>query len=148
TVTGIVNIYHGLEALCLFLAFVCVYLAIRRFRRDVYARFLVFAYSLLLLTAVCYVMYLYSDPEAYNYFDISTFRMVSGMEIIIISFAIIFKVKVLQEQNERYRNELDKYLRALEFERSTEKVEVMKENGSKDSLYSSPTKIDIAGELR
>src|SRR5690606_34972938 len=32
--------------------------------------------------------------------------------------------------------------------RSTEKVEVMKENGSKDSLYSSPTKIDIAGELR
>ena len=148
TATGIVNIYHGLEALCLLLAFVCVYLAIRRFRRDVYARFLVFAYSLLLLTAVCYVMYLYSDPEVYKYFDIGTFRMVSGMEIIIISFAIIFKVKALQEQNERYRNELDKYLRKLEFERSTKNIEVIEKNGSKESLYSSPTKVEIAGELR
>lgn len=116
TLTDYNWVYHLVSILCFCFALVALYLAIRRFRKDIYARFLVLSFSFVVLTAICYVMYTYVSSSSFASFDIGVFRTVSAIEIIAISFAIIFKVKNLQEENERYRMELDTYLRRLAYQ--------------------------------
>lgn len=101
-------------SLCFVFPCCCLYLAIKRFRHDVYARFLVLSLGFVVITGVLYVLYTRVDSTSYALFGISTFRLVSAIEIIAISFAIIFKAKALQHENDRYRKELDSYLKTLE----------------------------------
>jgi len=101
-------------ALCFLFPSSCLYLAVRRFRHDVYARFLVLTFTLVVATGLLYVLYTHVDSSAFTWFGIHTFRLVSAVEIIAISFAIIFKVRTLQHENDRYREELNNYLKTLE----------------------------------
>lgn len=110
TLTDSQIIFHSVLLGCFLFVLPCFYLALRRFKKDVYARFLLFAFSAVVLTGVFYVGYAYISPQTYTWFDINTFRLVSSIEIISISFAIIFKVRALQEENERYRSELQEFL--------------------------------------
>ena len=104
-----------LVQLCCFLfAITGLYLAIRRFRTDIYARFMVILFSFVVLMGCLYVLHSRFDSSTFSHFSISTFRLVSAIEIICISFAIIVKMRSLQQENEQYRAELDKYLKALE----------------------------------
>ena len=127
-------------ALCFLFAITCLYLAIRRFRKDVYARFLVVSFSLVVLTGILYVLYTRVNSDTFALFDISTFRLVSSIEIICISFAIIFKMRSLQNENEQYRAELNKYLKALE--------EQAVDQAPHTPLATIATKDELADELK
>ncbi|GHE23408.1 7TM diverse intracellular signaling domain-containing protein [Sphingobacterium griseoflavum] len=114
TLTDFIVFYAAVYSLCFLLTGSCIALAIGKFKKDVYARFLVLAFGLVVLTAILYVLYTHIDSSTYYLFDLGTFRLVSALEIISVSFAIIYKVRALQDDNEKNRRELDKYLLAIE----------------------------------
>ena len=114
TLTDNATLGIAVQILCFPLAMASLYLAVRRFRKDVYARFLVASFSLVVISGLLYVMYSRVDADTFAFFDADTFRLVSSIEIICISFAIIVKMRSLQNENEQYRAELNKYLKALE----------------------------------
>lgn len=134
-------------SLCFLFPVCCLYLAVRRFHNDVYARFLVLSFSLVVITGLLYVLYTRVDSSTYALFDISTFRLVSGIEIIAISFAIIFKAKALQNENDRYRAELNTYLKALEVKAADQRYH---QNGNIPPLnIAAPaTKSELVNELK
>lgn len=108
--------------ICFLFASTCICLAITRFKKDVYARFLTIAFGLVVLTGLAYVLNTQLKWSAFAFFDINIFRLFSALEIISISFAIIYKVRALQEENERYRSDLNSYLLQLEYHNSTREV--------------------------
>lgn len=114
TLTDALAFYIIVYVLCFIYAGLCIGLAFRQFKRDVYARFLVSAFGLVVVTGILYVFYTHIDSETYHMFDLGTFRLVSALEIISVSFAIIYKVRALQDENEKNRQELDKYFRSIE----------------------------------
>lgn len=93
---------------------ICVYHAVRMFKKDVYARFLILFYGLMLLVGVAYTLQKYLDSPFLSFFDMNVFRLTSILEIIGVSFALIFKVRALQKENEQYRADLRKHLTLLE----------------------------------
>ncbi len=93
---------------------ICVYHAIRMFKKDVYARFLILFYGVMLLVGVAYTLQKYLDSPFLSFFDMNVFRLTSILEIIGVSFALIFKVRALQKENEQYRADLRKHLSLLE----------------------------------
>ncbi len=133
-------------SLCFLFPVYCLYLAIRRFRYDVYARFLVLSFSFVVVTGLLYVMYTRVDSSTYALFDISTFRLVSSIEIIAISFAIIFKAKTLQHENDRYREELNNYLKSLEVNVADQRIP--KNGHALNGVPAMATKNELAGELK
>src|SRR5690606_6779133 len=132
-------------ATCFLFALACLYLAIRRFKHDVYARFLTSAFTLVVFTGILYVLYSRIDSSTYTWFDINAFRLFSALEIISISFAIIFKVKALQHENEQYREELNNYLKALEVDAANQRARA---NGHPANPPTVATKDELANELR
>lgn len=122
---------HMVLAGCFVFALTALYLAISRFKHDIYARFLTLAFSLLVLTGMFYALHLRTDLAAFTWFDIHVFRFFSSAEIILISFAIIFRVRALQKENEFYREELTGYLRQLD-ERRLE--EIIHENNQSETV--------------
>ncbi|TDS11687.1 LuxR C-terminal-related transcriptional regulator [Sphingobacterium paludis] len=113
TCTDILFFYAMVYILCFVIAGSCIVRAAMRFRKDVYARFLVLAFGLVLLTGILYVLYTHIDSHTFSFFDLGTFRLISALEIISVSFAIIYKVRALQDENEKNRRELDNYLRFI-----------------------------------
>lgn len=93
---------------------ICLYHAVKIFKEDVYARFLVLTFGFILLVGAFYTLGKFINSGFLSLFGINTFRFASALEIFGISFALIFKVKGLQEENEKYRNELNTYLQELE----------------------------------
>ncbi|MGV3761104.1 7TM diverse intracellular signaling domain-containing protein [Parapedobacter sp.] len=145
TITQQNILLHIVVVTCFLFALTCLFLAVRRFKQDVYARFLTLAFSLVVFTGILYVLYSRLDPLKYTWFDINTFRLVSALEIISISFAIIFKVKALQQENERYREELNNYLKALEVDAANP---CAPESGYPAGMPLVATKDELADELR
>lgn len=85
-------------------------IAISRFKKDVYARFLVLTFGVIVIFGVGFVLNMNFGLPWLSGFDMDALRMVSAFEIIAIGFAITFKVRVLQEENEHFRLEINKYL--------------------------------------
>ncbi|MFC7522689.1 LuxR C-terminal-related transcriptional regulator [Parapedobacter sp. GCM10030251] len=107
-------VYAIIYTSCFVFPLTCLYVAAKRFRTDVYARFLLLSLGFVMVIGLLYLLNTRIDSMAFSAFDITTFRLVSALEIISISFAIIFKARSLQHENERYRRELDNYFNALE----------------------------------
>ncbi|WP_316838883.1 LuxR C-terminal-related transcriptional regulator [Pedobacter gandavensis] len=85
-------------------------IAISRFKKDVYARFLVLTFGVIVIFGVGFVLNMQFNLPWLSAFDMDALRMVSAFEIIAIGFAITFKVRALQEENEHFRLEINKYL--------------------------------------
>src|SRR5690606_6511563 len=49
-----------------------------------------------------------------SYFDINAIRLANILEIIGISFPLVFKVKAVQDENEMYKERLNRHLHELE----------------------------------
>lgn len=88
-------------------------IAISRFKKDVYARFLVLTFGVIVIFGAGFVLNMKLNLPWLAFFDMDALRMVSAFEIISIGFAITFKVRALQEEKEHYRTEIDKYLVGL-----------------------------------
>jgi len=109
------QLFRNLASLLFYLLpAICIYNAVKMFREDVYARFLVLSFGFIALVSVFYTLNNYIDSPFLSFFGMDTIRFASTLEIISVSFAIIFKVRYLQDENERYRQELNRYLHELE----------------------------------
>lgn len=97
-------------------ALIPISIAISRFKKDVYARFLVLTFGIIVIFGAGYVLNMNFNLPWLAAFDMDALRMVSAFEIISIGFAITFKVRALQEEKEHYRTEINKYL--VEFKES------------------------------
>src|SRR5690606_1589729 len=49
-----------------------------------------------------------------SYFDINSIRFASAVEMICLTLALVFKVKAVQEENEAYKEKLNRHLYDLE----------------------------------
>ena len=115
-----IQLFRNLASLLFYLLpAICIYHAIKMFREDVYARFLILSFGFIALVSVFYTLNNYIDSSFLSFFGMDMIRFASTLEIISISFAIIFKVRTLQHENERYREELNRYLHELEEFKST-----------------------------
>lgn len=85
-------------------------IAISRFKKDIYARFLVLTFGVIVVFGIGFVLNVNFNLPWLAAFDMDALRMVSAFEIISIGFAITFKVRALQEEKEHYRTEINKYL--------------------------------------
>lgn len=131
--------------LCFLLPASGLYLAAKRFKKDVYARFLVISFGLVVVTGLLYMLYTRVDSSVFSWFGIHTFRLVSALEIIAISFAIVFKIRALQHQNDRYREELDNYLKTLEVRAADEQYRKNSRVGGKTPARA---KNEVVAELK
>ncbi|WP_270087624.1 LuxR C-terminal-related transcriptional regulator [Sphingobacterium sp. SYP-B4668] len=105
-------------------ASIAIGIAVRQFKKDVYARFLVLTFGVIVLFGVGFVLNQNFNQAWLSFFDMDTFRLVSAFEIISISFAIIFKARSLQAENEQYRLEINRYLYQLKELTTTQPKEV------------------------
>jgi len=122
---------------------VCIYHAVKMFRKDVYARFLVLSFGFIALVSVFYTLNNYINSPLLAFFGMDTIRFASTLEIISISFAIIFKVRSLQYENERYREELNRHL--LELEEFKRIGHTFQKNGIKEEANDN---VEIMQELK
>lgn len=106
-------IWFGLPALCF-------YQSAKLFNKSPYARFLLINFGLLVLVGIGYALYRRYDFAYLSFFNIHTLRLASAIEIIAISFALIFKVRTLREENARYKTELRHYLSLLRLDKELE----------------------------
>lgn len=110
-------IWFGVPALSFYLAF-------KLFKKSPYARFLLINFGLLVVVGVGYALYRRYNIALLSIFNVHTLRLASAIEIIAISFALIFKVRTLREENAYYKTELRHYLslvsldKELEYEKS------------------------------
>lgn len=102
------------------LPLICFYQAIKMFKYDPYARFLIINFGILVFVAAGYTLHRNYDADLFSFFNITTLRLASAIEIVAISFALIFKVRTLQEENARYKVELRHYLDLLSLNREIE----------------------------
>lgn len=100
-----------ISVFCYLLPGICLYHAIRMFRENVYARFLLLTFGAIVLVGLAHTLNNFIDTSFFSFFSMDTIRLASALEIIAISFVLIFKVRALREENERYRTELYDYLR-------------------------------------
>ncbi|MDR2221469.1 MAG: LuxR C-terminal-related transcriptional regulator [Flavobacteriaceae bacterium] len=111
----------------------CLIIAATQFRKNIYARFLLIAFGSIVLFGIGYTFYINSNMQEFTYFNINAFRLVSAIEIIIITFAIIYKVRDLQNLNNHYREEINTYLLMLE-QKTQENKKSISTNNQTDTL--------------
>lgn len=126
--------YHLQQSICFSLALLAFGIAVKQFRNDVYARFLVFSFSLVILSGFLYVLHSYIDPVKFSWFGLNLFRATSALETVAISFAIIFRIRSLQEENRRYRRELEQYLKQLNTAKNSPSVPDVNQASPTDSV--------------
>lgn len=89
------------------------------YRKHVFAKFLVFGYSLILFSTTLFIL-----PTAWgiNMYTSSLLSIKIGsiLEIIILTYAITFRMKILQGENRKFRREIDKFFN--NFEKSNEEL--------------------------
>lgn len=98
----------------------CFYQAGKMFTTNPYARFLLINFGILVLVGAGCALNRHYDITFLSVFDIQLLRLVSAIEIIAISFALIFKVRTLREENARYKTELRHYLSMLRLDKELE----------------------------
>ena len=91
----------------------CLILAATQFRTNVYARFLLCTFGLIVLFGLGFVFYIYVNSTRFSWFNLDTFRLISNLELISITFAIIYKVRDLQQENDGYKEQINHYLLLL-----------------------------------
>lgn len=112
--------------------FFCLILATTQVKKNIYARFLLISFGAMILFGVGYVLYMNISMEKLSYFNINAFRFISALETIITTFAIIYKVRDLQDLNQLYREEIDNYLIILD--KKSDEIKNNKQISPLDSL--------------
>lgn len=114
SLTDLLFFRHIASALFLILPGICLYQAMRTVRQDVYARFLLFSFGVITFTSVCFFLNRYIDSSFLSMFDINSIRIASVLEMICLSLALVFKVKAVQDENEAYKEKINRHLSDLE----------------------------------
>jgi len=115
--TGSVLVRIIVNVSCFSLAGLCFYQAAVLFKDLIYARLLLLAFGFLVLMGGLYTLNEFYDNSLLSFFDVNGLRLASVIEIVAVSFALIFKVRFLREENERQREELRYQLEQLKSSR-------------------------------
>ncbi len=145
TLTDLLFFRHIASVLFCILPGICLYQAVKTFRQDVYARFLVLSFGLITFTSVCFVLNRYIDSAFLSYFDINSIRFASAVEMICLSLALVFKVKAVQEENEAYKEKLNRHLYDLEELKKAQHM-LLKNGNSPESMQD--IKQEMIAELK
>lgn len=108
---SVCNIFNFIAAL------LCCHAAIKLFRKEILARFLIFTLGMVLLFGLLYNLHQYGVLEA-AMFGRNTFKLASSFEIITISFAIIYKIRKVRAENTHFKTEIKRYIQELETEKN------------------------------
>lgn len=92
----------------------CCYMALKLFRKNVLARFLIATLGMVLVFGIGYHLNQMAISPWFSFFSRDLFRLVSALEIISISFAIIYDIKKIKTENSIYRKEVEKYVEQLQ----------------------------------
>ena len=102
------------------------------FKKHEFAKFLVIGYSLILFSTALFILPTAWGLDIYTT-SLSTIKFGSFFEMLILTYAITYRVKILQVENKKMKNEIKKYLNRIrneEVSNYTEKKirEVIKNN--------------------
>lgn len=120
------NYYYllALNILVFSLLFIYWVVSIMLFKKNFYTKILTFAYVLLLFSAVDYFVLKFIGMSIINMNPI-TIKIGAFIEMIVLSFAVLYRMKILKEENEFMREEIISYsleVKKLSAEISDEKV--------------------------
>lgn len=98
------------------------------FRQKVYARFYVIAYSLLFVLMVDYYVL---TGLGVTFLSISAFhiKVASTLEMLVLTYAIMYRMRAIKEENEMMQIEMRLYLKRIELLRSPDNIQMV------DDLY-------------
>jgi len=123
---------------------ICLYQAIRMFHKDVYARFLLVPFGVIILISAFYTLHKYLEWPLLSFFDMHVVRLTHISGIVGISFILVYKVKAIQDENEMYRESLDRHLHELETLKKIH-TELLKNGGDSETDY---LRQEVIDELR
>jgi len=94
------------------------------FKSKVYARFYVVAYSLFLFLVFDYFVF---KNFGINFLSISSLQLkVAGiLEMIVLTYAIMYRMRSIKEENELMQTEMRIYLKRIEMMRLTENIQMV-----------------------
>ncbi|GGD83878.1 7TM diverse intracellular signaling domain-containing protein [Planktosalinus lacus] len=98
------------------------------FRQKVYARFYVVAYSLLLILIFDYYVL---TGFGITFLGVSAFHLKTAgiLEMLVLTYAIMYRMRTLKEENELMQIEMRLYLKRIELLRSPDNIQMV------DDLY-------------
>lgn len=105
---------------CFGLPLFCFYQAIKLFSHSVYARFLLISFGAIVLIGGICVFNRHFHISFLSFFNLDILRLACVIEMMAISFVLIFKVRSLREENDRYKIELRYYLSHLHLNKELE----------------------------
>ncbi len=83
------------------------------FNKNVYAKFLVIGYSLILFSAALFILPTAWGIDMYTA-SLTNIKIGSFFEIIILTYGITYRIKILQKENKRFRVEIDHFIHKME----------------------------------
>ncbi|MHC5362046.1 LuxR C-terminal-related transcriptional regulator [Myroides sp. LJL110] len=117
-------IIFAIQGLCFLLIIWCFKPGITLFKTNTYAKFFVINFGLLTIFCIGYYLAINHLNSLHIFFNINTLRLVSVLEIIAISFVLIFKIRTLKEQNIKYKTELRYYLHLLSLDKQIQAQQI------------------------
>lgn len=104
-------------------------LGVAIFKKHEFAKFFVLGYSLILFFGILFVIPLNWKINM-PFVSLNTMKFGSIFEMLILSYAITYRTKTLQNENDKYKSEIKKHLKKNEIINlnSIEKFEIEKEN--------------------
>lgn len=106
----------SLNILVFSLLFIYWFSAVLLFKKNIYTKILAFGYVIILFSAIDFFILKFLGLSVININPI-TIKVGAFLEMIILSIAVLYRMKVLKEENKNMRNEIIKY--SLEQNKST-----------------------------
>jgi len=120
--THINFIYHAAVLLSLAFEFYILFGIVLKYKQDKSIKILVFTYTLVLVIALLFYLNKTNLVPFFEFANITVFKTSSIIEVLIISFVILFNIKELERANEKYRLKLQEFIEKIRktSEQSTE----------------------------
>jgi DNA-binding CsgD family transcriptional regulator len=87
--------------------------AVLLFNKNVYTKILAFAYIIILFSGIDYYIFKFIGISKFN-IDHATIKIGAFLEMITLSIAVLYRMKVLKDENLFMRNEIVKYSTEIE----------------------------------
>lgn len=118
-------------------------LGVAIFKEHEFAKFFVLGYSLILFFLIFFVI-----PSNWGinmpYVTLSSMKMGSFFEMLILSYAITYRTKTLQNENRKYKNEIIDYIKKLEsFHRTSNNFLVDEKTSLKEKFNLSERELEV-----
>ena len=128
-------------SLLVLLHYWCIALIISKTNK--FARFFVVGYSLVLFSAFLFIAPINWGLQIFTV-SLSTIKFAAFFEMLILTYAITYRVKILQKENEIYRTQINKYVDEIQaLKSSTQDRYVIDENLLKEKHQLSTREIDV-----